>query len=97
MGIARDLVELETRLRGDAAIELFAPNERGGLLAVPECAGMLGRIRATDPLSVLRLCLQALRIQYEELRPKLLDAELIARLPPEAPGIAGQPSRWFDR
>jgi phosphatidylserine/phosphatidylglycerophosphate/cardiolipin synthase-like enzyme len=29
-----------------------------------------------------------LRIQYEELRPKLLDAELVATLPPETPGIA---------
>lgn len=46
------------------------------------------RIRSTDPASVMRLCLQALRIQHEELRPKLLDAELVATLPPETPGIA---------
>ena len=49
MGIARDLVELEARLRDHADVDLFAPVERGGLLAVPECASMLGRIRATDP------------------------------------------------
>jgi phosphatidylserine/phosphatidylglycerophosphate/cardiolipin synthase-like enzyme len=49
---------------------------------------MLARIRATDSASVMRLCLQALRIQHEELRPKLLDAELVATLPPETPGIA---------
>jgi phosphatidylserine/phosphatidylglycerophosphate/cardiolipin synthase-like enzyme len=88
MGIARDLVELETRLRDDAGVDFFAPDARGGLLAVPECASMLGRIRPTEPAWVIRLCLQALRIQYEELRPKLLDAELVATLPPEAPGIA---------
>jgi len=36
----------------------------------------------------MRLCLQALRIQHDEMRPKLLDAELVATLPPETPGIA---------
>lgn len=88
MGMARDLVELEARLRDHAEVDLFAPVERGGLVTVPECASMLARIRITDPVSVMRLCLQALRIQYEELRPKLLDAELVATLPPETPGIA---------
>ena len=88
MAIARDLVELEARLRDHAGVDLFAPNERGGVLAVPECASMLRRVRATDPTSVIRLCLQALRIQYQELRPKLLDAEFVATLPPETPGIA---------
>jgi phosphatidylserine/phosphatidylglycerophosphate/cardiolipin synthase-like enzyme len=88
MGLARDLVELEARLRNREGVDLFALIERGGLLGVPECASMLGRIRATDPASVMRLCLQALRIQHEELRPKLLDAELVATLPPETPGIA---------
>ena len=88
MGNARNLVELEARLRDHVGVDLFTPVERGGMLAVPECANMLGRIRATDPESVLRLCLQALRIQHEELQPKLLDAELVATLPPETPGIA---------
>ncbi len=88
MGLARDLVELEARLRGREDVDLFAPVERGGLLATPECASMLGRIRSTDPAAVTRLCLQALRIQHEELRPKLLDAELVATLPPDTPGIA---------
>jgi hypothetical protein len=86
MATARDLVELEAQLRDHAGVDLFAPNERGGVLAVPECASMLRRLRATNPASVLRLCLQALRIQYEELRPKLLDAEFVATLPPETPG-----------
>jgi hypothetical protein len=59
MGIARDLVELETRLRDDANVDLFVSSERGAVLAVPECASMIGRIRATDSASVIRLCLQA--------------------------------------
>src|SRR5215475_12520622 len=88
MGIARDLVQLETRLREHAEIDLFAPIERSGVLTVPECASMIQYLRASDPASVIRLCLQALRIQYEELRPKLLDAEFVATLPPETPGIA---------
>ena len=88
MGFARDLVELEARLRDYEGVDLFAPLERGGVLEVPECASVLGRIQVTDPASVMRLCLQALRIQHEELRPKLLDAELVATLPSESPGIA---------
>ena len=86
MAIARDLVELEAQLRDYTGVDLFAPN--GGVFAVPECTSLLGRVRPTDPASVIRLCLQALRIQYEDLRPKLLDAELVATLPPETPGIA---------
>lgn len=88
MGLARDLVEFEARLRDRDDVDLFAAVERSGLLEMPESASMLGRIRATNPASVMRLCLQALRIQHEELRPKLLDAELVATLPPETPGIA---------
>lgn len=88
MGLARDLVELEAKLRDNAGVDLFAPIERGGLLATPECASLLGRIRSSDAASVMRLSLQVLRIQHEELRPKLLDAELVATLPPETPGIA---------
>ena len=93
MGNARDLAELEARLRHHVGVDLFAPVERGGMLTVPECAGMLGRIRATDPALVVRLCLQALRIQHEELRQKLLDAELVATLPPETEGSHGRPDR----
>lgn len=88
MALARDLVELEARLRDREDVDLFAPVQRSGLLETPESASMLGRIRSTDPAAVIRLCLQALRIQHEELRPKLLDAELVATLPPETPGIA---------
>ena len=88
MGLARDLVDLEARIRERTDVDLFAPIDRSGLLDVPECASMVSRVRANDPVSALRLCLQALRIQHEELRPKLLDAELVATLPPETPGIA---------
>jgi len=88
MALARDLVELEERLRGREDVDLFAPVEGSGLLATPECASVLGRIRLADPASVMRLCLQALRIQHEELKPRLMDAELVATLPPETPGIA---------
>lgn len=62
MATARDLVKLEARLRDHASVDLFAPNQSGGILAVPECASLLHRVRATDPASVIRLCLQALRI-----------------------------------
>jgi phosphatidylserine/phosphatidylglycerophosphate/cardiolipin synthase-like enzyme len=88
MGLARDLVDLEARIRGQADVDLFAPLERGGLLEASECAGMLSRIRSASPASVMRLCLQALRIQHDELRPRLLDAEVVATLPPDTPGLA---------
>lgn len=51
----RDMVEREARLLHHAGVDLFAPVVRGGMLAVPECASMLGRIRATDSASVVRL------------------------------------------
>jgi phosphatidylserine/phosphatidylglycerophosphate/cardiolipin synthase-like enzyme len=88
MGLARDLVGLEARIRERSDVDLFAPLERGGLFANAECASMLDRIHLADSASVVRLCLQALRIQHDELSPRLLDAELVATLPPETPGIA---------
>jgi phosphatidylserine/phosphatidylglycerophosphate/cardiolipin synthase-like enzyme len=88
MSLARDLVNLEESLRDCGEIDLFAPLDRGGLQARPEFASLLTRIRIDEPAAAARLCLQALRIQREELRPFLLDAELVATLPPEVPGIA---------
>jgi phosphatidylserine/phosphatidylglycerophosphate/cardiolipin synthase-like enzyme len=88
MGLARNLVELEARLREREDVDLFLPIERSGLLSTPECASMVARIVSTEPAFVMRLCLQTLRIQYQEMRPKLLDAELVATLPPNTPGIA---------
>jgi phosphatidylserine/phosphatidylglycerophosphate/cardiolipin synthase-like enzyme len=88
MGLARDLVDLEAQIRKRKDIDLFLPIEAVGLMAMSECASMVARIVQTDPPSVMRLCLQALRIQHSEMRPKLLDAEFVATLPPETPGIA---------
>lgn len=88
MGLALDLVELETRIGSRHDFDLFAPKEQAGLLAIPECASLNGRVRTVDPEAVVRLCLQALRIQRAEFQPKILDAELVATLPPEIPGLA---------
>jgi phosphatidylserine/phosphatidylglycerophosphate/cardiolipin synthase-like enzyme len=88
MGLARDLVELEARIRERADIDVFAHGGGSSLLGAPECAIMAARIVPMDPPSIMRLCLQALRIQHQELRPKLLEAELVATLPAETPGIA---------
>ena len=91
MGIPRDIVSLEETLRSNKDIDLFAPMERGGILDSPEASTLLRRIREADlcnPVQVLRLCLQALRIQHDELIPQLIEAELVATLPPEIPGIA---------
>ena len=88
MGLARDLVELEARIRRDDRLELFAVADPQGLLSIPECASLAGRLHAVDALGAVRLCLQALRIQHSELEPRLLNAELVATLPPETPGLA---------
>jgi len=91
MGIPRDIVSLEETLRSNKDIDLFAPMERGGILDSPEANTILRRIREDDlcdPAQVLRLCVQALRVQHDELVPHLVGAELVATLPPEIPGIA---------
>ena len=91
MAIARDLVQLESGLRERADIDLFSPIERSGLLSDAECSSIVARLTGKapkEPASIMRLCLQALRIQHEEMRPKLLDAEFVATLPLETPGIA---------
>lgn len=91
MGMARDLAELEAALRQREDVDLFSPIERSGLVSTPEAASMLARIAAAgpaDPAAVMRLCLQALRVQHDEISPRLLEAELVATLPPETPGIA---------
>src|SRR4051812_16459197 len=64
MGIARDIVELEARLRERVDVDPFGPLSTGGLLSTPEFAAMLARATATplDAAAVVRLCLQVLRI-----------------------------------
>jgi phosphatidylserine/phosphatidylglycerophosphate/cardiolipin synthase-like enzyme len=87
MGLPRDLVQLGEDLR-KAAIDPFAPATQSGLRADPRFASMLSRIGTKDAAGTLRLCLKALRVQHDEIRPRLVDAELVATLPPEMPGIA---------
>ena len=88
MSLARDLVELSTVIGNRAGVDPFAPIDSGGLLETPECASMPTRLRSGDATRMMRLCLQVLQIQREELSPHLLEAELVATLPPETPGIA---------
>ncbi len=78
-------------LRERTDVDLFAPIQRSGLLTTPEAASMLARMTAPGPMdaaAVMRLCLQALRVQHDEVKPRLLEAELVATLPPDTPGIA---------
>ena len=87
----RDLVALEEALRDTPEVDPFASLERSGLLGSPEAgalASQLRRLDLSDPLQVVRLCLQALSVQRESLEPFLLDAELVATLPLGVPGIA---------
>lgn len=91
MGLPRDFVELEQALRRSGNVDLFAPMERSGLPESPEANAMLERLRAVDfhdPIRTMRLCLQALRVQHDEMAPRLIHAELVATLPPEMPGVA---------
>lgn len=90
MSIARDLVALEEKLR-KSEVDLFAPIERGDLLETAEANMFIRRLESLNfcpSPGVMRLCLQALRVQYDELSPRITDAELVATLPPEMPGIA---------
>lgn len=91
MSLARDLYELEAQLRDRRDIDPFRPIERSGLLSASECAPLLERLENHGPMqsaSVMRLCLQALRVQHDELRHKLIDAEFVATLPADMPGGA---------
>jgi phosphatidylserine/phosphatidylglycerophosphate/cardiolipin synthase-like enzyme len=91
MSIARDLVDLEAMLRGRPDIDLFGPTQQSSLSEIPEAASLRSQMAASfpaDPATLMRLCLQSLRIQHAEMSPRLLEAELVATLPPEMPGIA---------
>jgi phosphatidylserine/phosphatidylglycerophosphate/cardiolipin synthase-like enzyme len=68
---------------------LFSLSAKKALMATPACAAMVGRFDTlSDSGDAVRACLQSLRIQHEELKPKLLDAELVATLPAGVPGLA---------
>jgi phosphatidylserine/phosphatidylglycerophosphate/cardiolipin synthase-like enzyme len=91
MGIPREIVSLEEMLRKSSEIDLFAPMGHIGILDCPEANPVLRHLREIDlrdPAMILLLCLQALRIQHNEIAPDMVKAELVATLPPEMPGIA---------
>ena len=93
MGLARDLVELEERIRASGDSNLFAGAGATSILTNPECAALVGRMHSICPAAAVHLCLQALTIQHAELKPKLLDAELVATIPPEIPALARSTER----
>lgn len=85
MGLARDIVEVEGSLREQRAdLDVFSI-DANALLSVPACAALSERVKFRTPVEMLRTCFQALRIQHSELMPKLVDAELVATLPPYFP------------
>lgn len=91
MGLAREIAELERRLRDGGGVDPFLPAEKCLLPLSPDCAEMTRRLASYEPWrpgDVLVLCLRALRVQHDMHRPRLLDAELVATLPPGTPGIA---------
>ena len=91
LGISRDLVKLEEALRREGRVDLFAPIEGSGLRESPAASALsehLHRVGFPEPERALRMCLQALRVQHEEMTGRLIDAELVATLPSGMPGIA---------
>jgi phosphatidylserine/phosphatidylglycerophosphate/cardiolipin synthase-like enzyme len=88
MGLPRDLVDLEAQLRAVPGLDIFASKRE--LETNPQIQAVLKAFSSVprSELNTLALCLQALRIQHEELRPQLLDAELVATIPADSPGIA---------
>lgn len=88
MGLARDLVDLEAQLRAVPGLDIFASTRE--LETNPQFQAVLKAFTSVprSESNVLALCLRALRIQHEELRPQLLDAELVATIPADSPGIA---------
>lgn len=93
MSVARDLVKLESQLRQQSQIDLFDPADNINFLSSPEASPMLGQLKTlnlSNPSRILRLCLQALRVQHHENMPKLIDAEFVATLPIDAPSNVRQ-------
>lgn len=91
MGIPRDIVELEEELRSGSQVELFAPLDRSGLKESPSANALIEHLSRTgfsDSERTLQLCLQALRVQREELAGSFVYAELVATLPTGSPGIS---------
>lgn len=87
MALAREIVALEAKLRQSNETNLFGANDHD-ILRIPECAALVPRVATTEGASIVRLCLQALRIQHSEFAGQFIDAELVATLPPSVPGLA---------
>lgn len=95
MSLARDLYELEAQRRDRRDVDPFRPIDRSGLLTASECSPLLERLETQGQMpsaGVMRLCLQALRIQHDELRPRLIDAEFVATLPADMP-VGARPTQ----
>ena len=78
-------MKLEEALWSEASVELFAPIERSGLRESPSAkalSGHLSRIRFLEPERDLKMCLQSLRVQYEEMTSRFTDTKLFDTLPP---------------
>src|SRR4051812_9787959 len=91
MSLARDIVDLAESLEGTSNRDLFSAAGKAAVASLPESSALVARVGALarrDAASTLLLCLQSLRIQHDELRPRLIDAELVATLPADFPGIA---------
>lgn len=91
MALARDLVRLSEMLRDRAEVNLFDTESSACLNANAEHASVLAQIEAQSKLdarTLIKVCLQSLAIQYDELRPQLAEVELVATIPGETPGIA---------
>jgi phosphatidylserine/phosphatidylglycerophosphate/cardiolipin synthase-like enzyme len=88
MSRARELVQLEAHLRA-SGIDVFSPTAEAALLNDAQYATVFGRFQhnsSISPSAAVLLCLQSLRVQSNDLSPRLINAELVATLPPETPG-----------
>lgn len=91
MGLARDLVNLAAALRSEDNVDVFAPIERSGLMDSARVGKLVEHLRRKgfhNPERTLRMCLQALSVQHQQLAGSSTNAELVATLPPGTPGIA---------
>jgi phosphatidylserine/phosphatidylglycerophosphate/cardiolipin synthase-like enzyme len=91
MTIARDIVTFAERLKGHS-VDLFNPNDQDRIETYPEAIEIAERLSdqsVAQPWKVLRLALQALRIQQEEEAENKVDVEFVATLPARFP----QPAR----
>ncbi|MGC4120463.1 MAG: phospholipase D-like domain-containing protein [Myxococcales bacterium] len=89
MSLVRELVALQEALaqRGESP---FADAGREAAVRSAGAGDALQQLRSlgcADPERVLVLCLQALLVQRSEFVPRIVEAELVATLPPSVPGV----------